>query len=82
MVLIHGLELHDGNRMLFFSKARIRIGDMLTIKGLPEPVVKISRSLPVQIAGLQAHLRYEVPIPALMDSIDALYKPPARFLLR
>lgn len=63
-------------------QARIRIGGLITIKGLPEPTIKVSQSLPFRVVGLQAHLRYEVPIPALMESMDALYKPPARMLLR
>eukprot|EP00210_Caulerpa_lentillifera_P006800 g6499.t1 len=59
--------------------ARIRVADCATMMFLPEPIVKFSKKLPFHWQGMQAHLRYEVPVSSLRQS---WWKPPARMLVR
>lgn len=37
--------------------ARVRVADAVTMKFLPETVVKLSKTLPFHFQGMQAHLR-------------------------
>lgn len=41
----------------FEPVARVRIADAVTLKFLPERVVKFSKKLPFHFQGMQAHLR-------------------------
>ncbi|GMH43466.1 hypothetical protein BSKO_11388 [Bryopsis sp. KO-2023] len=76
-----GMRLGIGD-MKLQPVARVRLGNLVTIKALPEPVIKLSQVLPFHFQGMQAHLRYEVPISAVMGNYEALWKQPARMLVR
>jgi hypothetical protein len=57
---------------------RVRVQDWLTLKILPQPVLKLQKSLRLPNSALSLRLRYEVPLEAIEDPL----RPPARLLVR
>jgi hypothetical protein len=57
---------------------RIRFQDWLTVKFLPQPVLKLQKSLRLPNSPLSLRMRYECPLEALDDP----FRPPARFMFR
>jgi hypothetical protein len=65
----------DENR--FSPQARVKLSDYMTVKLLPEPMVKVHRSLPLLSTGLVVSMRYECPISSGADPFER-----GRFMIR
>lgn len=59
-------------------QARIKVKDFLTIKALPEPVLRLQKRWRIGCSGLALRAAYELP---LADA-EHLFEPPARLLVR
>ena len=59
-------------------QARIKVKDFLTIKALPEPVLRLQKRWRIGRSGLALRAAYELP---LADA-EHLFEPPARLLVR
>ena len=61
-----------------FLQARIKVKDFLTIKALPEPVLRLQKRWRIGRSGLALRAAYELP---LADA-EHIFEPPARLLVR
>jgi hypothetical protein len=58
--------------------ARLKVADLLSLKLLPQPLLKLGGSWPLPGTGMAVRLKYEVPLVHL----DKFWQPPARLMVR
>ena len=58
--------------------ARLKIKDWVSVKAWPQPLVRVSRTLPLFGTGMSLRLLYECPVRALAEP----WSPPARLMCR
>ncbi|KAF5829275.1 hypothetical protein DUNSADRAFT_16314 [Dunaliella salina] len=57
---------------------RFKLRDILSVKAFPQPLLKLSKTLPLWKTGMGLKVHYEVPL----ADIQHFYQPPARLMVR
>ncbi|GAX82008.1 hypothetical protein CEUSTIGMA_g9436.t1 [Chlamydomonas eustigma] len=66
----------DSQRVL--PVARLKIGNLLSVKAFPEGIVKFSQTIPLGGTGLSAKILYELPF----RNMQSFWNPPSRLMIR